>query len=259
MTAAAVKSATINSFCAMLLPCSAALTYPKIRCRPMHMYSRLHHRQINVIHIRSMASSSSNDIKIPSPALKSWESGARRVKNVNGENNTYMDHIRDLHDPSLHIKTIEDELKGAIGKALGKQADKILMSLRLMDQERKRYDELLLSFNNHNRHHDDSSSNNNNVVEQLDPDSEDKIRQCAVRYNEYRKQCIQRRWELIVHRQAVGFIVGNHQFVMDKFPIPDALPVDAGTLGASSTTEQQQKKKKFGDQLDWWQKVGRWK
>lgn len=66
------------------------------------------------------------------------ESGAKLVQNTTVENK-YLEHIRDVHDPSQHLKTIEDELKGTIGKALGKQGQKILMYARLMDQEQKKY------------------------------------------------------------------------------------------------------------------------
>mmetsp|Transcript_7341 Transcript_7341/g.17984 ORF Transcript_7341/g.17984 Transcript_7341/m.17984 type:complete len:614 (-) Transcript_7341:30-1871(-) len=213
--------------------------------------------------VRYLSSSSSDnngvaDVKVPTPALKSWESGARRVQNVNGENSTYMDHIRDMHDPSRHIKTIEDELKGTIGKALGKQAEKILVSIQCMEQEHKRYMELL------DLHNINSSNGNNTDTDAAIFDHPD-IRKCAEAYNEYRKEAIHRRWELIVHRQAVGFIVGNHQFVMEKFPIPEALPVESSPSpdnsdnGNDSTKQRQKEPKKFGDQLDWWQKIGRWR
>ena len=65
----------------------------------------------------------------PSTRLKSWESGARLVRNTTVENNKYLEHIREVHDPSQHLKTIEDELKGTIGKALGKQGEKVLQAL----------------------------------------------------------------------------------------------------------------------------------
>jgi hypothetical protein len=178
--------------------------------------------------------------------------------------------MRDLHDPSLHLKTIEDELKGTIGKALGKQGEKILMYARLMHTEREKYEELLLE-------------------KQNGKDRQDDIQNCIERHNQYRKDCIHARWELIVHRQAAGFIVGNHQYVTEKFPIADALPPDVVVVptmmgdhgedgrngsgrcgaasGSSSTTttpssskeENHPKMKQFGDQLDWWQRVGRWR
>ena len=55
-------------------------------------------------------------------------------------------------------------------------------------------------------------------------------------------------------------IVNNHKFVHDIFPIGDALPdqYDGGdeTVVAEIKPDAP---KKFGDQLDWWQSVGRWK
>jgi hypothetical protein len=132
-----------------------------------------------------MATSSS--VKGPSTPLKSWESGARLVKNTNVENQ-YLDHIRDVHDPSSHVKTIEDELKGTIGKALGKQGDKVLAAVRLMAAEHTKYEDLLQIG------HAASSG---------------KVVAVAKQYNEYRQQAHKKRWELIVHRQAVGFTVGK--------------------------------------------------
>ena len=41
--------------------------------------------------------------------------------------NPYLEAIRQTHDPALHIKTLEEELAGSIGQALGKQGRKVLM------------------------------------------------------------------------------------------------------------------------------------
>mmetsp|Transcript_13285 Transcript_13285/g.23901 ORF Transcript_13285/g.23901 Transcript_13285/m.23901 type:complete len:208 (+) Transcript_13285:3-626(+) len=182
----------------------------------------------------------SSEVTGPTQKLKSWESGARLVKNTHVENQ-YLEHIRDIHDPSLHLKTIEDELKGTIGKALGKQGEKVLMYARLMNDERQRYDELLEQHDGNRQH--------------------EQVQNCAKKHNQYRKDCIQARWELIVHRQAVGFIVGNHQYVTNKFPIGEALPEDEGneTKASSSEENSNKPKKVFGDQLDWWQRIGRWR
>jgi hypothetical protein len=130
------------------------------------------------------SASSSSTSTTPS---KSWENGARLVKNTKVENK-YLEHIRDMHDPSLHFKTIEDELKGTIGMALGKQAGKVLVALKCMAQEYSQYEALL--------------------EEGGDPSSR-KVVEVAKQYNEYRQQAHKNRWELIVHRQAVGFIVGK--------------------------------------------------
>ena len=92
-------------------------------------------------------------------------------------------------------------------------------------------------------------------------------RNFAHRYNEARERAITARWELLVHRQAVGFTVGNHAYVHNAFRIPDALPAKLDDLLPNDDTMQQTKppetvkpkKEKFGDQLDWWQRIGRWK
>jgi hypothetical protein len=168
----------------------------------------------------------------------SWERNARLVKDTNIKNNKYLDHIRESHDPALHLKTLEDEIRGTMGKALGKQGDKILSALRRMQQQRDEYDDLV--------HH------------QQVPVTAARVVECAQRHNEYRKEAITARWELVVHRQAVGMIVNNHKFVHDTFPIDEALPVHDG-----ETSVEEKKtdtgKKKFGDQLEWWQSVGRWR
>lgn len=212
-------------------------------------------------------------ITMPSRPTKSWESGARRVKDTTVQNQ-YLEHIRDMHDPSRHIKTIEDELKGTIGKALGKQGQKVMMYMRLMEEQRQRYEQLIME-EDRCRHHDvdddvvTRTTTKNGAAKNTTTAS---IQECVKQHNNYRKDCIHARWELIVHRQAVGFIVGNHQYVTSTFPIGDALPEwddesSDGTTTSSirpdenitSTQAPPTKKKVFGDQLDWWQKIGRWK
>jgi hypothetical protein len=188
---------------------------------------------------RSFASKSPGEYyraTAPIPEVKSWESGARMVKNTTVENK-YMEHIRAVHDPSMHVKTIEDELKGTIGKALGKQGQKVLSFMHRIEEERQKYEDLR---------------------EQQAPAS--KITACAIEHNSFRKQGIQARWELLVHRQAVGFITNNHKFVMDKFPIGDALSEEI--LGDGDDSEEKEpapKPQQFTDQLEWWQNIGRWR
>jgi hypothetical protein len=126
---------------------------------------------------------------------------------------------------------------------LGRQGEKILNAMREMKDHKLRYDQLLSEESFH---------------EALDS---------AHRYNEARERAIKARWELLVHRQAVGFTVGNHSYVHNAFRIPDALSVKLDELIPNNETMQQKipsenathKKEKFGDQLDWWQRVGRWK
>ena len=151
-------------------------------------------------------------------------------------------------DPGLQIKTIEDELCSAIGKALGKQCDKIFLAIRDMNNEYSQY------------------------TEYIERNELNKALEYANRHNEARKRAIKARWELLVHRQAVGFTVDNHRIVHDTYPIAAALPdtMDAiqgisclnNSNNGATDTETIQKdltKEKFPDQLDWWRTRGRWK
>ena len=55
--------------------------------------------------------------------------------------------------------------------------------------------------------------------------------------------------------------VGNHKFVIEKFPIGERLyepPEDEDEGSEAQETVAKKEPKKFGDQLDWWQKIGRW-
>ena len=214
------------------------------------------------------------------PSSSPWERKAVQVKNTD-LNNPYLDLIRDTHDPSMQLKTMEEELKGTIGKALGKQGDKILYALERLQEEYQQYQTLLEQHDN-DCHHPQ-------VVER------------AQQYNTVRQQAIQARWELLVHRQAVGLIVNNHMYIMKHYPIPDAIVVPGGgnnttdkannnsssnnkkkededlsssssvhgstTSNNNNTGDKEQEKeeekkpsrKVFGDQLSWWQNVGRWR
>lgn len=177
--------------------------------------------------------------------MKSWERGAKLVKNTDVSNN-YLEHIRDTHDPALHVKTLEDEIRGTMGKALGKQGEKVLYYMRLMAEERQKHDDLL----------------RDGIA---DSPSHPHVCECAKRHNEFREYAEKARWELIVHRQAVGFIVNNHRFVMEKFPISDALPVHEGDEDSyrqqleSMEKKQQQQNQKHTGQLGWWERIGRWR
>ena len=224
-----------------------------------------------------------SSISGPSQQLKSWESGAKLIKNTSVDNQ-YLEHIRDVHDPSLHLKSIEDELKGTIGAALGKQGGKVLMYARLMTEERQRYEDLIRDYYQDNNN-DVNNNNNNNGNNENDDNNEEEIRLCVIRHNDYRKDCIHARWELIVHRQAVGFTVGNHKYVMERFPIGVALPLELVLVvderegskdddddtnknrdnnhSDSSSSEKisclEANKENLVGQLEWWENIGRWR
>ena len=191
---------------------------------------------LNVRLCARMLSTDRPTINMPPTTSKSWERGAKLVKDTD-KSNQYLEHIRATHDPAVHVKTIEEELRGTIGKALGKQGEKILGFLRKMARDREAYDDL---------------------VESGAPAEE--VRACAGRYNESREQAWKARWELIVHRQAVGFIVDNHSTVQKMFPIDEPLLVDEENAAQREVPRDgEDGPKKFGDQLDWWQRVGRWR
>jgi hypothetical protein len=138
----------------------------------------------------------------------------------------------------------------------------------LMEKELEKYHALIQQQNEQRTgNHSDGASADTAVLLEV----------IAAKYNELREHALKSRWELTVHRQAAGFIVNNYQDVDKYHPIGAKLIVDksavrvdggdgartsaAGTDGstAEGTTAQKSKDKKFGDQLDWWQEIGRWR
>jgi ribosome-binding ATPase YchF (GTP1/OBG family) len=182
-----------------------------------------------------------------------WERSAHLVKNIS-VTNQYLEHIRESHDPALQLKTIEDELKGTIGKALGKAGEKITRAIRSMEEEKLLYNQWLKT-----HIHDDDSTKN------MSDGEREEIEMIVTRYNNFRKQAITARWELIIHRQAIGFTVNNQKTVFDTYPIHEPLVVpfhdDGQVQSLEDMNEERSKesKKQFTDQLDWWQRIGRWR
>ena len=134
-------------------------------------------------------------------------------------------------DPALHIKTLEEELAGSIGQALGKQGRKVLMWMKVMEQEKQNYENLI--------------AKRAGLKE---------IQKIVLTHNDAREKAITPRLELTVHRQAAGFRIKNHKFVHDMFRIDDKLSMEDkieninGGKNRIHEKERKQKKKKFGDQ-----------
>lgn len=204
---------------------------------------------------RSLVSSSdgSNNNKLKTV----WERQAVVVKDTENEKSKYLETIRAEHDPSLHLKTIEDELLGTIGKALGKQGDKIAYAMHCMKKEYTKYEQILQQIQQNNT---------------TNPTLQKQLIAIAEQYNNYRKNAIQARWELLVHRQACGFTVNNHKVVYENYPIMEAIVIPTteddetnhvcnDNLVASNQPHSTatSKKSSFGSQLDWWEQIGRWK
>jgi len=220
---------------------------------------RVHHH-----HRRALSSNTSNNREIvnrPSSdsASTTWERGAIAVKNTD-VTNPYLEAIRAEHAPSMHIKTIEDELKGTIGKALGRQGDKILRAVRQMEAEFQNYQQLCEKYGAANNDKQDNTDD-----QATTPPSHPEVTASARKFNGYRAEALQARWELTVHRQAAGFIVNNHKYVMEQYPIAEALPIASSSTNSEMKQQEDKSKekkkstKKFTDQLDWWQRIGRWR
>eukprot|EP00979_Chaetoceros_neogracilis_P012868 scaffold3524_cov279-Chaetoceros_neogracile.AAC.7 len=202
---------------------------------------------------------------MPSPTTKSWERGAKMVKNTDS-GNLYLERIRDLHDPSMHVKTIEDELKGTMSKALGNQGHKLMGFISRMNEERKKYNKIMA---------DNDSQENKETELALGLTQSVKVLLVTnvQNHNMLRKEAVTARWELLVHRQAVGFITSNQKFVNENFPIPpllnlpgkaeDWVGIQKDQESHAQTKCQQVAKeavtRNFGDQLDWWERIGRWR
>lgn len=206
----------------------------------------------------------------------SWERGAKLVK-ATEKTNKYLDYIRDSHDPSLHLKTLEDELKGTMSKALGNQGEKVLKLVQNLNHQRARYDDILASYYHKNGNEKGSSNGSENELKLDDLTHGEKSSLFIVvqNHNRLRKEALHARWELLVHRQAVGFITNNHRFVHERFPIPESLQLpgeekdwsefqDANKSMTNTRAIQRQGAKEavtrnFGDQLIWWERIGRWR
>ncbi len=214
---------------------------------------------------------------MPSPVTKSWERGAKLVKNID-TSNQYLEHIRQTHDPALQLKTLEDELKGTMGKALGKQGEKVLNILNRMREEESKVHNLLES--NYSRIDQDDFDIDAGVrkehqisIRMIPESAKKQIYHHVQNHNRLRKQAIQARWELLVHRQAVGFITQNHKFVNEMFQIPEVLNLpgnaedwegydddsDSDAIPKKRQLAVEPVTRNFGDQLDWWERIGRWR
>jgi len=152
-----------------------------------------------------------------------------------------------MHDPTVHVKTLEDEIRGTMGKALGSQASKILNYLKLMKQEREKYEALEQQIQ--------MQTHSSSLLEM-----KQKLREIMIKHNEYHKEAHKARWELIVHRQAVGFLVRNHEIVYENYPIGDKIfEKEEGDQCRNNNIGETDEDHNFKTQLDWWQRIGRWR
>lgn len=207
-----------------------------------------------------------------------WERGARRVKDTDNadrslgeiENLSYVERIRESHDPTLHLKTLEDELKSTIGQALRKQADKIMYEVANMEREYESYVKILQEARR-NTAPEEKKSPESLRSPRIGPcrETRRRLEDVVERHNGHRSRALQARWELIVHRQAAGFLVNNHNVVTQTFPIKSALRVPCWEEGYPEneilngkdleSRRGDESATRIPDQLDWWQRIGRWR
>ena len=192
---------------------------------------------------RNMSSNTSTS------STTAWERTAVRCKDPKQHDNKYIQEIRTtVHDsPAMHLKSLQDELQSAVGQALGRQGAKVLRAIQVVHAIQAEYEQLLMKNHKHDPHNH----------AQL-------IQQCIERHDKARQAAIQVRWELKVHRQAAGFLVNNHAVVTETFPIPGPIVrsdngEDKHYKSETEKASEASRKQQYGDQLEWWQRVGRWK
>jgi hypothetical protein len=230
----------------------------------------------------------------PTAPQSVWERTARKVQDTNQDrHNVYLEAIRATHDPAWQVQTIEDEPKATIGQALGRQGRKLLTALQGMQREWQHYQELcraiettsstavvttavtsssgsssssarktVPSTNTGCANQTTTESNNNHVLW-------NQLHASVERYNVLRQSALTARWELMVQRQAAGFLVHNHAYVTQHYPIPAALPLPSHTSNGTNNNNNTpllaaaapppEAPPPFQKALDWWQRVGRWK
>lgn len=212
---------------------------------------------------------------------KAWQRGAIAVKNTD-VTNPYLETIRQTHDPALHVKTIEDELKSTIGQALGKQGSKILWAVREMEKEfdhflslAEQWDAAILAAAAEKEKRklmtvSTASSSTISSTPTTHPTSSSdpppklltkyekrllhkKIRKSAFAHNRWRVAALNARWEMVVQRQAIGFTLGNREYVHQSYPIADAILLEEDRQKLRKST-----RKKVPNNGHWWQRINYW-
>ncbi|GMI45091.1 hypothetical protein TrCOL_g6556 [Triparma columacea] len=128
----------------------------------------------------------------------------------------YMDAMRTITNPESHVKSIEEELQETVAAALGKSSTKVANAIRECEVMR---------------------------AEILEGEAtEEKLEA----YETLRKKAFHFRWELTIHRQACGFVSGNHKLIEDLYKIPEKIGDDASPV-------KKKDKPKFGVQTSFWE------
>jgi hypothetical protein len=132
----------------------------------------------------------------------------------------YMKLVQTKADPTMHIKTIEDELMDAVAGALKKTADKVQTSITA-------------------------------VQETLDEMESRGMRNDADLIAQYKHRVVQAermRLELIIHRQACGFQINNHAHVNKLFIIPKLTSIKSE--GSVNLYDENERRKKEEEEIE---------
>ncbi|GMH70698.1 hypothetical protein TrST_g9119 [Triparma strigata] len=155
--------------------------------------------------------------------------------------------------PQSHVKLVEEELAEEVAAALKKQSDKVLTAIAKAEHLRR-----------------DVESELSELKPLKVPDLKSMCKELGLPQTGKKDSLVQRclsssklssfesarsaashaRWELLIHRQACGFVTNNNQFIETHYPIPEKITF-------KKTNEPPAKV--FTDQLEWWQSKGRWR
>jgi len=124
----------------------------------------------------------------------SWRRLAEKIKDDDlAADSVYLARLRKNHDPRDHIEKLEEEVLEEIAGALGRTAAKTDYAFFVMDRA-----ERLLDAASHPREQN----------------------RLAREFNQARLNAEKARRELMIHRQAVGFTIGNQKSVEKKWALP---------------------------------------
>lgn len=129
-----------------------------------------------------------------------WKRLVERLKAQDFES-TYLDRLDRRLTLAAGRSSLEEEIIEEMAYALTRSADKINVALLELDVLRRDYDQA---------------------------GSAAERKRLAEAFNEKRREAMRARWELMVHREALGFL--RHDGMEEDFPIPPALPVLHGNV-----------------------------
>mmetsp|Transcript_7495 Transcript_7495/g.9784 ORF Transcript_7495/g.9784 Transcript_7495/m.9784 type:complete len:127 (+) Transcript_7495:333-713(+) len=113
----------------------------------------------------------------------------------------YMDEVAEkIEDPQATILQLQDEVQEEMAAALGRTGYKLLDALKQLEEAQAELNE--------------------HLAESKGKENESQLAEFVNKYNSCREAAVSARWELLIHRQAVGFRFQNQKYVETKYPIP---------------------------------------